>query len=233
MGEYVGSFFSLSVVLLRAIAFFAIFEIVVSTPGILHFVKQMAGSEAPNVPDMLAIGGTVLSQATGATLLLIYSKRFARFLTRGLAASDIAIDETSYGVLQAAAFSLLGMYILVHAFPALAKMAAIYFLPDVKNPNPGGLFSLEFLEPKQRVVASDIVAVLAELGLGLWLLLGSRGIVRLIGRSRTRSSPYRPTVCTSGAYRAVRVPDQASSRPVRSRRAMTREGLRQRNASKN
>jgi hypothetical protein len=218
--------FSVSVVLLRTIAFFAIFEIVVSIPGIFHFIKQIAGSEPPNVPDMLAIAATVLAQAIGATLLLIYSKRVARSLTRGLDGSSISLEESNYPVLQAVSFSLLGMYILVHAFPVLAKMTAIYLLPDVKNPNEHGLFSFDFFEPKQRVLASQVTEVLAEIALGLWLVLGSRGIVRLIRPSWERSLQAKPALPPPEAQGGIANEDEAPSGTPASRRAWTREEFR-------
>jgi hypothetical protein len=79
---------------------------------------------------------------------------------------------------QVVAFSMVGLFTLVNGVQYLARSFGLYF---------GSLYAdhydrhMSFLE---WVILDETLASIVGCALGLWLLLGSRGIVRLIRRFR-------------------------------------------------
>jgi hypothetical protein len=163
--------FSVAVVLIRAIALLIIASAVPAIPGLLAAIKHGYDQEAYYSFAADPYTGPLviwwLSLMLLVALFLIFSKKLARFLTRGLDNTNIQIDEASLSALQRVTFSVLGAYLVVYAAPTLVKMAAIGFLNATRNTG-------EALYP--RVSPPDIIEVAVRLALGLWLLLGSRQI---------------------------------------------------------
>lgn len=163
--------FSVAVVVIRGLALLIIASAVPAIPGLLASIKQGSDQEAyysfaaDPYAGPLVIGWLSLVQL--AALFLIFAKKLARFLTRGLENTNVQIDETSLGALQRVAFSVLGASLIIYAGPTLLKMAAIGYLNATRNTGEASY---------SRVSPPDIIEVAVRLSLGLWLLLGSRQI---------------------------------------------------------
>jgi hypothetical protein len=81
--------------------------------------------------------------------------------------------------LQVVAFSMVGLFTLVNGFQSLARSFGLYI--GVLNSEQYGERRITFLE---WLTLEDTLGSLVGCILGIWLLLGSRGLVRLIRRLR-------------------------------------------------
>ena len=163
--------FSISVVLIRTIAFLIIAGALTAIPAVWAAIKYATnpaqGYDSFNTS--IIIGG--VSHLILALLLLIFAKQFARFLTRGLENTNVPLNEPKYDVLQSVAFSILGAYVLLYTIPALMRLIVIEVLSYNSNPTEGAYPTAE-----RRVPVEVIVEYLAQAALAIWLILGSRGI---------------------------------------------------------
>jgi hypothetical protein len=173
--------FSVAVVVIRGLALLIISSAIPAIPSILAAIKRGSYEESYNsvVADPhvspLVIGwlGLILL----ATLWLIFAKKLAKFLTRGLENTNVQTDENNLSALQKVAFSVLGAYVIVYALPSLVKIAAIGFLNATRKLGEASYATTS---------SAEIVEVVARLSLGLWLLLGSRQITNSVGKVWTK-----------------------------------------------
>jgi hypothetical protein len=133
-----------------------------------------------------------IASATGFVLFLVW------FLwTRSWwIAKKMVPDDANYSRwprlrladLQVVAFSMVGLFTLVNGVQYLARSFGLYF---------GSLYAdqydrhMSFLE---WLTLDETLASIAGCALGLWLILGSRGIVRLIRRLRRQELHEGPEV---------------------------------------
>lgn len=169
--------FSVAVVVIRALALLIIASAALAIPGILAAFKQGSDHEAlfSFAPDPYVVPLVIwwLSLVLLAALFLIFAKKLAQFLTRGLENTNVQIDENNLSVLQRVAFSVLGAYLIVYAAPTLVKMAAIGFLNATRNSGEA-LYS--------GASSPNTIEAAVRLALGLCLLLGSRRITASISK---------------------------------------------------
>jgi hypothetical protein len=164
--------FSISVVLIRTVALLIIAGALSAIPAVWVALKYATfPAEGYDKFNTSIIIGAV-SHLLLALLLLIFAKQFARFLTRGLENANVQLKEPRYDVLQAVAFSILGMYILLYTIPALMRLIVIEYLPSNSNPTEGAYPTAE----RRSVPVEVLVEYLAQAALAIWLVLGSRGI---------------------------------------------------------
>ena len=110
-------------------------------------------------------------------LVEVFAKPLARYVTKDLTDPNVPLEEVGVFHLQTAAFSILGMYILIYAIPGLVKILAAYAFPlhnkqyDL-TPTPGGFRPL--------IPLNDILQLIAQAVIGIWLLIGSRGIASAV-----------------------------------------------------
>jgi amino acid transporter len=169
--------FSITVAFLRVYAAYLAITSAISAAGLFSLI----GKFAPQDPSSKAIVTTNAIQTLLvliiALLLAFYAKPVARYVTKDLADPDIPLEELGVFQLQATAFSILGMYVLIHAAPGLVKILGAYAFPlhnkqyDV-TPTPGGFRPL--------IPLPDILQLLAQTIIGIWLLIGSRGIASAV-----------------------------------------------------
>lgn len=140
-----------------------------SIPTALTMLKQtdLGPSLRLDTIVLIVIGVAYL---TISVLLFTCAKRFATFVTRGLDSPSIEISENSLADLQPVAFAILGAYVLAYAIPEAAKLVTFYIHARTEP------------ETERRLPVEYLIEVGVQLGIGIWLLIGSRGIARLIGR---------------------------------------------------
>ncbi|MEW6207875.1 MAG: hypothetical protein AB1631_05880 [Acidobacteriota bacterium] len=168
--------FSLAVVLIRVVALMMIVSATAAIPALWIAIKQATNPLQGNPPFTISLIATGLSHLLLASLLLVYAKKFARFMTRGLEDKDIQVNETNYGSLQAIAFSIVGVYVLIYSIPALIELIAIKLLPTESQSEGGLSLTLNEREIPVEVIIEQIVRLI----LALWLVLGARGIATSI-----------------------------------------------------
>ena len=165
--------FSLAVVIIRAVALLIISGAMSAIPAVWTAIKQTTTPTEGSDFTIPIVAGA-LSHLLLALLLLIYAKKIARFMTKGLENTNIEVNETNYGSVQAVAFSILGAYVLLYSIPTFIKIIAIEFVP---NQSEGALFPTT---NRTRVPVEVVVEQVVQVALGLWLVLGSKGIATSI-----------------------------------------------------
>lgn len=98
-------------------------------------------------------------------------------------ASKIVSDDTinddislNYSKIQKVAFSVVGIIILINAVPSITRN--IWDIIRLSNTSPD-IDKADMLKPTVDIVENAIKAIM-----GIWLLLGSKGIVNLIRKAR-------------------------------------------------
>jgi hypothetical protein len=101
-------------------------------------------------------------------------KLVSRFSSK-LRNNDVAcltVDE-----IHAVAFSTLGLYIVVNSFPQVVQEIGTWYTFT---------YGVSANKPKFMSVISTLylVSIMAKMALGIWLLIGSRGIAKFIRKTR-------------------------------------------------
>jgi hypothetical protein len=138
---------------------------------VAYIRQRSSGGEFADSPDVSTLVA-LLSYPVIAAVLLIFSRRFGRLVTRGLDSTSIEVDQTHYPALQILMFSVLGAYVLVYSIPSLVSIITFSVLPALRD-HEEGLFKTSV--PVERLVQELIKTVL-----GIGLLLGWKRIVASI-----------------------------------------------------
>jgi hypothetical protein len=166
--------FSVAVVLIRAVGIFLIATVLTNIPLLWSEIEHEVTTRQaftdiltrPLIAGMLAV--VIL-----AAVLFLSARTLARFLTRGLESPDIQIDEGALSTLQAIAFSVVGIWVLAYSLPMLLMIVVSLALPKGDQSDGTGFVPTSF------TYAIEVIAAhAARVAFGLWLVLGSRGIVR-------------------------------------------------------
>jgi len=102
---------------------------------------------------------------------------FAPLLANSIFKSIIPEDKSDASLenIQRIAFSIVGLYLIASGLPELVNMVTIFVTPLMTSvPVRGGL---------SPMINLSIVFIL-KIALGLWLLLGSRGLINFIRSTR-------------------------------------------------
>jgi len=130
----------------------------------------------PNTTGILnGVVGMALPVVIGA-LLWIFSAKLAGFMVKPLEGQEPEMMAAAFDLdtVQVLAFTITGVFLLVNTIPSLVSALTVYaVLPE---PSMGQIW----LETLRRLVDSVIRVIL-----GLWLVLGSKGLVALIKKIRT------------------------------------------------
>jgi len=176
----VSNIFSVTVVILRIYAAYILVNTSLSAAALFAFIGKTANTDQSVDTFMAATGLSTLTLLLLSAVVLIYAKKISRYITRDLENGTAELSESNYEILQAVGFSLLGTYLLMHTIPAIVKILASYAFPA-----PGNKYDV-FVMPsgyKSRIPLPDILEVLAQLGLGLWLLIGAKGLAAAVKRA--------------------------------------------------
>lgn len=112
---------------------------------------------------------------TGAVLLFIFALPVARVMLPSGHNRELEWNLTLEG-LETVCFSVLGMYMLVNVVPDTLKLL---FIMNVQSQytNSGAEFSL--------MQKADVASLTLEFFMGLYLLLGGRGLSRVLNKFRS------------------------------------------------
>jgi hypothetical protein len=176
----VSNIFSVTVVILRIYAAYILVNSSLSAAALFAFMGK-AGMPDQYVDTYMAATGlgtvTLLLLAAG---VLIYAKKMAVYITRDLENGTVEFRDSNYELLQAIGFSLLGMYLLMHTVPAIVKVIASFAFPAPNNKYDVFVMPQGY---KTKIPLPDILELLAQLGLGLWLLIGAKGLASAVRRA--------------------------------------------------
>jgi hypothetical protein len=165
--------FAVSVVMIRMLAIW----IIVNASAAILPAFALSQRRSPDnefgitSPDIWTVLG-LLTYPVLAAVLLIFSTKIGRLVTRGLESTAIELDQNHYPVLHAAMFSVLGAYVLVYSVPELIIVVVFSVLPALRE-NEGSLI-------KTTVPVEHVVGVLLKTLFGVVLLLGWKRILASI-----------------------------------------------------
>lgn len=169
--------FSATVVFVRIFAAYYLVNTIMAVASVFSLIGKGIEPKETYNSFVLTIGLGTLAQLLVACLVLIYAKKLAIFITRDLENDVITLEEANYDLIQAIGFSLLGMYLLIHAIPATIKILASYAFPATNNKYEVSVLPNSL---KTKIPLPDILSVVVQLVIGVWLLLGSKRIATLL-----------------------------------------------------
>jgi len=112
----------------------------------------------------------------GGLILWMISGRLSDAICRDISAEPLSIGNFDLEQIQTIAVSIIGLYIVCSATPALVTLVVNYIFP---NTSP-----YEQIVKRGRVVTNipvaEYISVIVRLVIGMFLLLGSKGIVNVI-----------------------------------------------------
>jgi hypothetical protein len=176
----VTNIFSTTVVILRIYAAYIFVNTSLSAAAFFAFIGKMVKSDQSVDTYMAASQLATLTLLLLAFCVLVYSKKIAGYITRDLENGTVELKDTNYEILQAIGFSLLGMYLLMHTLPTIVKIIASSAFPAPNNKYEVFVMPSGY---KTKIPLSDIFEVLTQLGIGLWLLIGAKGLASLVRRA--------------------------------------------------
>ena len=160
----------LASVALKVMGIFWIVVAVKTLPNLLMLRRLSMATEAgvpvdPRIRFATQLGLTIFLLAVGVLLLLGTRELVRRFFDEPASPGDRL--ESPH--VQAAAFSLAGVWFLVSAMGGLASSAVVYFAYSKPEIDISSRHSAE-------AFAQAAVIAAVEAAAGLWLLLGARGL---------------------------------------------------------
>ncbi|HLG17740.1 MAG TPA: hypothetical protein VJH03_25070 [Blastocatellia bacterium] len=173
--------YSATVVMSRAFGVYMLANVTLSVAGSFLLTARTTEPGQWLDRDVIVLAVAALAYILIALLLLIYAKAVARILTRGLGGTAVEISEANYGLLLRTALAVLGAYVLTYTIPTLAKIITVNLLARRET-----LSGIDDLLAARRVPVEDIVQAVAQLALGLWLIVGSKAILSLIRKAWLR-----------------------------------------------
>ena len=153
----------------KVLSVYAFLRVIDNLPYILY---SMFGNDAKKaiIPNLLI--------TTIPPLLLVLFGALLWYMAPFLASSvykSAAFENepnASLADIQTVAFTIVGLFLLASALPEIVSFIVIYY--TMWATDIGG----------KRALIQNIIVLLLKIGLGLWLLLGSRGLVNVIRSMR-------------------------------------------------
>ncbi len=135
------------------------------TELVRHFSRGTEGSMS-NLWLATLVGSTLM--VVFGILLWVLVDRIAARVVSG-AEAPTEVSKISGADIQAIAFSVVGMLVLARFFPQLAQLIVYLSILDRYDHTP-----------VDAMTKGRIGGLIVQLAIGLWLLLGSRGLVGLL-----------------------------------------------------
>jgi hypothetical protein len=148
-----------------------------------NWLGALAGSAVSLLyfpPNGQIILSSVVSMALPVAigvLIWIFSGRLAALMVKpaaGQAGEEEPAGPVDWDTVQVVAFSITGVFFIVNAVPSLVSAFAVYTLLPQPNIGQAGLQN-----------ASRMAEAVIRILLGVWLVLGSKGLVKLLKKIRT------------------------------------------------
>jgi hypothetical protein len=170
------------VVLFRLLALYMLVTATFSISTLIGLIRDVTQPGFRLSTDLIVFIISVLAHITFALLLLVFAKRCATYVTRGLENTSVQLSDDNFAILQAIAFSILGAYVLSFAIPNLVKIIALYLTS--KGETVSNVLDDFTRPPAMREVPIEyLIQTLAQFAFGLWLVVGARGITRVIRKT--------------------------------------------------
>jgi len=167
-----------AIIAVRLLALYIIVMTIYSLPNFLSMIGSNISTDPTSRAILLSgIIATALQFVMGIGLWF-YSTSFAHLITKNLSEKPQTVEDFTLDRIQVVAVSLVGLFVLSSAIPALFEVIASYQFPET---NPRYVRSISVMgKMKPEIPVVDFVMVAVKLGLGFWLLLGSNGVVGVV-----------------------------------------------------
>ncbi len=183
--------FDLAVVLLRLMSIYIGINVITSVPWLLATtggVSQLG--DQMNLTALVA--GVVITVCNiGVCFALwFFAPRIAGMVETGLKSEGIESLNVEAKTILDIGLVILGVFVLTEAIPALAQIIAIVVYPQPDPTSPASYLSMKFDGSyKAKLPISKLIFLLAELGIGLFLIFGYNGICQFILKARNAGRP--------------------------------------------
>jgi hypothetical protein len=151
-----------------------------SAAALFAFIGKMVKSDQSVDTYMAATQFATLTLLLLAFCVFVFAKKLAGYITKDLENGTVEFNDKNYEILQVVGFSLLGMYLLMYTLPTIVKIIASYAFPAPNNKYEVFIMPSGY---KTKIPLSDILGEITQLGVGLWLLIGSRGLASAVKRA--------------------------------------------------
>lgn len=153
----------------KVLSLYAFIKAIDKLSSLINYMYKYSLSEV-GVSNFIIFAAPMLLLFLFGGLLWFIAPLLAFIISR----STVLEDDSAASLLsiQTVAFSVVGLYMLADSLPALVRSTIWHFTSDSH--------SMGASSP----LIGDIIGSLVQIGLGLWLLLGSRGLVNLIRSMR-------------------------------------------------
>jgi hypothetical protein len=149
----------------KVLSLYAVIRVIDNLPHTLYSLFDNYAKN-PIIPNVLI--------TTIPPLLLVLCAALLWYMAPFLASSvykSVAFENepnASLADIQTVAFTIVGLFLLASALPEIVSFIVIYY--TMWTTDRGG----------KQVLIREIIVLFLKIGLGFWLLLGSRGLVNFI-----------------------------------------------------
>jgi hypothetical protein len=149
----------------KVLSLYAVIKAIDKLSSLISYMYQYSHTDLGVLDYMIFTAPVILLLLCGGILWFI-----APLLASSISKSTVSEDNSNASLLsiQMVAFSVIGLYMLVDSLPALVQATIWYFI----------------VTGKRYQFAVDIIGSLVKIGLSLWLLFGSRGLINFINSMR-------------------------------------------------
>jgi len=157
----------------KVLSVYAFIRAIDNSSYILYYIVSKDQFDPASKLKLLSISAPVLLLALCGGILWYTASLLATSIFRSTASADES--SASLADVQIVAFSVVGLFVLATAFPDLVNVLAV-------------ILTASWIEGGARAMIHNVVVLVLKVALGLWLLLGSHGIVNFIRLRSNKSS---------------------------------------------
>ena len=166
------------IIAVRLLALYIIVILVNSLPAYIGLIGTDFRADPTGRAVLLSGIVSLTLNFITAFALWLYSPSIANLISKSLSEAPNPSEDFSLDRVQVVAVSLLGLFVLSSAIPALFEVIFSYLFPESNPRYTLSIIGMDKKKPEIPVV--DFVKVAVKLGLGFWFLLGANGIVAVV-----------------------------------------------------
>ncbi len=155
----------IAVLSFKVLGLYAFIRVIDHLPYILYYVWG-ENAKQTIVPNLLIIAVPPLLLVLCSVLLWFGAPLLASIVFKSAPSGNVS--NASLPDMQTVAFAVVGLILIASALPEIVSSVVIYY--TMYSVAIGG----------KRALIQNIIVLFLKLGLGFWLLLGSRGLVSFI-----------------------------------------------------
>jgi hypothetical protein len=158
-----------------AIRLFALYFIVIAVESIAINLSFFTATDQTSRPFIFSSILVLITKFLVGIILWLFSTSLANIVMKNLSKDTSILKGFTLDSFQKVAISLIGIIVLSSAIPELFEIIFSYIFPETSSKYMRSLGMLGKMKADIPVV--DLVKLAVKIVLGVWLLLGPKGIV--------------------------------------------------------